>query len=163
MATTMRQAIACVRNVLDRKGYNYRFDADKNKFTMGFNLNRTKLKSCDIVVYVRPISGEENYCRALLAYGNIAISADKSSMAQVCEYLTRANYGLTVGNFELDHRDGEIRYKVSINVRDDLPGEDAVDDLWAIPVGMFNKYGDGLLAVNMGFSDAEDAIRMAEQ
>ena len=66
MATTMRQAIACVRNVLDRKGYNYRFDADKNKFTMGFNLNRTKLKSCDIVVYVRPISGEENYCRALL-------------------------------------------------------------------------------------------------
>ena len=120
----MRQAIACVRNVLDRKGYNYRFDADKNKFTMGFNLNRTKLKSCDIVVYVRPISGEENYCRALLAYGNIAISADKSSMAQVCEYLTRANYGLTVGNFELDHRDGEIRYKVSINVRDDLPGDD---------------------------------------
>lgn len=163
MSITMQQAIACVKNLLDQKNYKYRFDASKNKFTLGFNLNRTKLKSCDIVIYVRPISGEESFCRALLAYGNIAISADESSMAQVCEYLTRANFGLTVGNFELDHRDGEIRYKVSLNVRDGLPGNDAVDDLWAIPVAMYNKYGDGLLAVSMGFSNPEEAIQQAEK
>ena len=162
MATTMRQAIACVRNVLDSNGYKYRFDAEKNKFTMGFNLSRSKLKSCDIVIYVRPVNDDEYYCRALLAYGNINISADRQSMDEVCEYVTRANYGLTLGNFELDFRDGEIRYKMSINVRDCLPGDDAIDDLWSIPVGMMNKYGDGLLAVNMGFSSAADAIARAE-
>ena len=83
-------------------------------------------------------------------------------MAAVCEYLTRANYGLTIGNFELDHRDGEVRYKVSCNVREGLPGEDAVDDLIAMPVAMFNKYGNGFLAVNMGFSTPEDAAAQAE-
>ena len=162
MATTMRQAINYVRDLLDKKGYNYKFDAENNKFTMGFNLSRSKLKSCDIILYVRPIKSEEDYCRTLLAYGTIGISADQNSMNDVCEYLTRANYGLTIGNFELDHRDGEIRYKVSVNVRDALPGEDAVDDLWGIPVSMFNRYGDGLLAVNMGFSSVKDAIDRAE-
>ena len=162
MPVTMRQAIACVKDVLESNGYKYRFHEEDNKFTLGFNLSRSKLKSCDITVYVRPVNDNENYCRALLAYGSIAVSADKESMDRVCEYITRANYGLTIGNFELDHRDGEIRYKVSWNVRDALPGDDAVDDLWAIPVAMFNKYGDGLLAVNMGFSSVDDAIAKAE-
>jgi hypothetical protein len=35
------------------------------------------------------------------------------------EYLTRINYGLIIGNFEMDFDDGEIRYKTSIDVEDD--------------------------------------------
>lgn len=34
----------------------------------------------------------------------------------VAEYLTRANYGLVLGNFEMDFSDGEVRYKTSIDV-----------------------------------------------
>jgi hypothetical protein len=32
------------------------------------------------------------------------------------EFLTRANWGLLIGNFELDYVDGEIRYKTSIQL-----------------------------------------------
>jgi hypothetical protein len=39
----------------------------------------------------------------------------------VAEYLTRANYGLVIGNFEMDLDDGEVRFKVAL----DLEGVDA--------------------------------------
>ncbi len=34
----------------------------------------------------------------------------------MAEFLTRANYGLRMGNFEMDFEDGEVRYKTSIGV-----------------------------------------------
>ena len=34
---------------------------------------------------------------------------------RMAEFLTRANYGLLIGNFELDLDDGEVRYKTSID------------------------------------------------
>ncbi|GIK55919.1 MAG: hypothetical protein BroJett015_15820 [Chloroflexota bacterium] len=40
--------------------------------------------------------------------------APKSRRLQVAEYLTQANYGLQIGNFEMDLTDGEVRYKSSI-------------------------------------------------
>jgi hypothetical protein len=37
----------------------------------------------------------------------------------VAEFLTRANYGLADGNFELDFEDGEVRYKTVLHVQGD--------------------------------------------
>lgn len=34
----------------------------------------------------------------------------------VAEFITRVNYGLILGNFEMDYEDGEIRYKTSADV-----------------------------------------------
>lgn len=34
----------------------------------------------------------------------------------MAEFITRANYGLIIGNFEMDFNDGEIRYKTSVDV-----------------------------------------------
>ena len=36
--------------------------------------------------------------------------------AAVAEFVTRANYGMIIGNFELDYNDGEVRYKTSLDV-----------------------------------------------
>src|SRR3954466_14252381 len=36
--------------------------------------------------------------------------------AEVAMFLTRANYGLPIGNFEIDLDDGEVRFKTSIDV-----------------------------------------------
>ena len=37
----------------------------------------------------------------------------------VSEFLTKANYGLADGNFELDFDDGEVRYKTVLHVQGD--------------------------------------------
>ena len=162
MSVSVNSAIAAVKGLLDSNGWRYDFNAEKNYFNVKFNLSKTKLGSVSIMIRVRPRSAEPSECFAIYSYGNVSLKADADCMAQVCEYLTRANYGLVMGNFEMDHTDGEIRYKVSMNARDTLPGEDALDDLVALPVSMFNKYGNGLLAVAMGMQSPEEAIKKAE-
>jgi hypothetical protein len=41
--------------------------------------------------------------------------AKRQAMA---EFLTRAKYGLCMGNFEMDFGDGEVRYKASLDIAD---------------------------------------------
>ena len=162
MAVTMQQAIKAVRDYFETEGYKYRYDEDKQIFNTSFNLSKTKLGSVDIHILVRPTSKDPDMCHRFVSYGEVSLKADAESMGAVAEYLHRANYGLSIGNFELDPRDGEIRYKVSANVKDGMIGQDAIDDMIALPVAMYNKYGNGLLAVAMGMMTAEDAAKKAD-
>ncbi len=162
MSVSMSQAIGAVRALIEGNQWKYEYSAEKQRFQLKFNLSKTKLSNCTIFISVRPRSDDENSCSRIISYGYISLSGDAESMANVCEYLTRANYGLSIGNFELDFRDGEIRYKVSCNARDALPGEDALDDLISLPILMFNRYGNGLLAVSMGMMTPEQAVEQAE-
>lgn len=162
MATTMKQAISAIRDYMEAEGYKYKFDDERNIFSLGFSLSKTKIGSTDIRILVRPSSTDASVCNRLISYGEIGLKADSDCMVQVAEYLHRANYGLSIGNFELDVRDGEIRYKVSMNVQDAMVGRDAIDDMISLPVSMFNKYGNSLLAVTMGMMTPEDAIKKAE-
>ena len=36
----------------------------------------------------------------------------------MAEFLTRANYGIMIGNFEMDFNDGEVRYKGALEYAD---------------------------------------------
>ncbi len=52
----------------------------------------------------------------LLFYSILDTKVPPDKRQAVSEYLTRANYGLRLGNFEMDFSDGEVRYKTSIDV-----------------------------------------------
>lgn len=39
----------------------------------------------------------------------------------VAEFIARGNFGIVIGNFEIDFSDGEIPYKTSIDVKGDRP------------------------------------------
>ncbi len=162
MAITMYDAVNAVENLFTSNNYHYNFDSERNIFTCQFNLSRTKLGSVRITIIVHPTKDDNTLCQRLTSYGNVSIKADSSNMAEVCEFLTRANYGLAIGNFELDHSDGEIRYKVCMDCQDALPGYNALDDMLGIPVAMFNRYGDGLLTVIMGMTTPEAAIKKVD-
>lgn len=43
------------------------------------------------------------------------VRAPEEMRGAVAEFLTRVNYGLWIGNFEMDWRDGEVRYKSSVD------------------------------------------------
>src|SRR3972149_5772185 len=49
-------------------------------------------------------------------YSVCPINVPKERQPAVAEFLTRANYGMIIGNFEMDYSDGEVRYKTSIDV-----------------------------------------------
>ena len=54
-------------------------------------------------------------------YSVIPVTAPEGRRAAVSELLTRVNYGMLIGNFELDMDDGEIRYKTSIDMEGLVP------------------------------------------
>ena len=49
-------------------------------------------------------------------YSMLPINVPSDRRQKIAELLTRANYGIVIGNFEMDFRDGEVRYKTSIDV-----------------------------------------------
>ena len=51
----------------------------------------------------------------ILLYSVCPLRVPAERRPEVSQFLTGANYGLTVGNFELDFEDGEIRYKTVLH------------------------------------------------
>lgn len=49
-------------------------------------------------------------------YSVLSVNVPPDKRHKVAEFITRANYGMMIGNFEMDYIDGEIRYKTSIDI-----------------------------------------------
>ncbi len=81
----------------------------------------------------------------------------------MAELLTRINYGLILGNFEMDYADGEVRYKTSIDV-------DHSEELTAAlikPVvfanlGTMDKYCPALMAIAEDKLSPKEALALVE-
>jgi hypothetical protein len=59
----------------------------------------------------------------ILLYSIFPERVPEPNRREVSEFLTRANYGLAAGNFELDFDDGEVRYKSVLHLQgDELDG-----------------------------------------
>ncbi len=78
------------------------------------------------------------------------------------EYLTRVNYGLQIGNFELDFSDGEVRYKTSIDVEGGQLTPEMVKTLVYTNILMMDKYLPGVMGVVYGGKTPEQAITEIE-
>ena len=50
----------------------------------------------------------------ILLYSVCPFRVPEERRSEVSEFLTRVNYGLAAGNFELDFADGEVRYKTAL-------------------------------------------------
>jgi len=83
--------------------------------------------------------------------------------SEIAHFLTRANYGMTIGNFELDFNDGEIRYKTSIDVEGDRLSPALIKRIIYINVAMMDEYLQGIKAVIEQGVSPEAAIRAIEQ
>jgi len=80
----------------------------------------------------------------------------------VAEYLTRVNYGLPVGNFEMDLESGDVRFKTSIETPE---GEITVAMVRALAytnIRNMDHYFPGVLAVVHGGLSPEAALARIE-
>lgn len=91
---------------------------------------------------------------------NLKVEPDR--FAAVSEFITRANYGLRNGNFELDYADGEVRYKVYITSEfGDIP-ENIVRDSIYTGIYMIERYGRALLRLILIGGDPAAYIQSIE-
>ena len=137
----------------------YMYEAVKNFFDGRFDGQKWRYALHDEVVFVGAIEdidskinslrfsvivGEDTVC----CYHIVPVKVPVEKRAAVCEFITRANYGLTLGNFELDMNDGEIRYKVTLLSHDLLRSQEAalgsMKLLMLLAPAVWKRYGNQL-------------------
>ncbi len=76
----------------------------------------------------------------------------------VVEFITRANYGLRIGNFEMDYADGEVRYKSSVDFEGAELSYELIRHAIYPAVQTMDRYLPGLMRVIYGGQTPYEAI-----
>lgn len=139
---------------LDSQNWHYSLE-DESDGIIRFGLSiGGKIKNCRII-----ISASE---KEIQTYTVCPINASEDDYDNVVEFITRANYGLKVGNFEFDHSDGEVRYHTCLPCAEGVPSLADVERCVDVGSAMFKRYGDGLVKNIMGFGNPEADIKEIE-
>jgi len=77
------------------------------------------------------------------------------------EFCNRANFGLAVGNFELDHDGGEVRFRTSLDAAESTADIELIRNVVVANVITFDQYLPGIEAVLAG-TEPVDAIEDVE-
>jgi len=93
-------------------------------------------------------------------YSIAAVNAPAEKRAAVAEFITRANYGLLTGNFEMDFEDGEIRCRTNLDIEGGRLNTGMVKQLAYTNVTLMDRYLPGLMRVL--YSDVEPALAIIE-
>jgi hypothetical protein len=90
-----------------------------------------------------------------LCYAVAPVQVEEALRPAVAEFVARANYGLWIGNFEMDWSDGEVRYKSSLDFEGVALTSELIRNTISPAVQMMVCYLPGLLSVIGGQSPAE--------
>lgn len=82
--------------------------------------------------------------------------------AATAEFVARANWGLPMGNFEIDMDDGSVRFKTSLDYEDVGLTLALVRNSFAPAAFTMDRYLEGLLAVMYGSKDPANIIEQIE-
>ena len=141
------------------KEKNWHFDFLENAGLFKFDLKiSSKIRK---IKYVIDVKNDE-----LVVYGICPVHADEKDeemMAQMSEFLHRANYGLKNGCFEFDYEDGEIGFRSYIDCDGRLPSAENVKNSIYCTAAMFEQYGDGITSIVFADYLAQEAIAMCEK
>lgn len=96
-------------------------------------------------------------------YSSLPVNVPENKRLAVAEFLTRANFGLIVGNFEIDLNDGEVRYKTSsIEAKDSSISTDLIGQLIFANVMIMDRYLPGIMSVIYANVSPEAALIKVE-
>lgn len=139
-----------------------RFDAtdweedEEGDRTVAFHLADDDGQAWDCAVLV------DDEDERLVFYSTMLDAVPKDRLVAVMELVTRANFGLPVGNFELDLDDGELCFKTSLDLEDVVLTEAMCRNLIDTNLMVTSVYYEALLAVISGEAEPAEAIEAVE-
>lgn len=95
-------------------------------------------------------------------YSVLPINVPYDRRIEAAEFLTRANYGMIIGNFEMDYDDGEIRYKTSLDVDGIELAPSMLRQMIYANVIITDRYLKGIMRVIYGEIEPFDALAEIE-
>ncbi|MEO8540736.1 MAG: YbjN domain-containing protein [bacterium] len=100
--------------------------------------------------------------RRCTVYSQAAWSTPEDQRDLMAETITRINFGLPLGNFEMDYTDGEVRFKTSIDVTGARMTTSLFEDLYEPNISTMDMYLPALEAVRDARMEPEAAVKMVE-
>lgn len=145
-----------IRNFLTEDDWSFSFDDQRGLFKFGVSM-KGKIRKLSFIISVRDCDYN--------VYGISTIGADSTDdkvMASMAEFICRANYGLRNGSFELDMRDGEIRYKTYVDCGEVTLTKEIIGRSIQLPAAMFERYGEGIVGILFADMSAKEAADICE-
>lgn len=152
-----KDLVNIVNQFLVDDDWHFSFDENTGVFDFGLRV-KSKIQKINYIVDVH----EDE----IVVYGMCPLGADHTDanmMAQMAEFLCRANYGLKNGCFELDFRDGEIRYRSFIDCEDLMPSKEVIKNSIHCTAAMFKRYAPGIVDIIFSGSTAKETIAKCEK
>lgn len=146
-----------VENALQSNSLRYQVlneNANQKVIKLGIGLENGR---CDCFIDVRP---EE---KQVLIFTICPTLVPQNHRVRISEFISRANRGLIIGNFELDFEDGELRYKASYFYDDTFPNSEDVflKNLYAT-FHMMDRYLPGIMSVIFANVSPQSAVNQIE-
>ena len=91
-------------------------------------------------------------------YSVLPVNIPKEKRVKVAEFITRVNYGMVLGNFEMDFEDGEVRYKTSIDVEGAELSAAMIRQIVYSNIIITDRYLTSLMRVSFSDASPEEAI-----
>lgn len=151
------EIVNVVKKFLADEEWHYSFNEDIGIFRFDLRIG-SKIQSISYVIDVH----EDEF----VTYGMCPIGVDGKEpemMTQMAEFICRANYGLKNGCFELDFRDGEIRFRSYVDCENQLPSSAVVKNSVHCTAAMIKRYAPGIVDIIFGGATAKDAITKCEK
>lgn len=98
----------------------------------------------------------------MTVYSQIPWETPEEGRLEMSELLTRINFGLPIGNFELDFSDGEVRFKTSIDLSGARLTTELFEGLLDPNIATTNMYLPAIEAVLNGRMTPTAAVEMVE-
>ncbi len=118
----------------------WRYQRDPERELVHFGLNGTN-GALRVMIHVVP---ELEIVKCFTTY---PLRVPEAQRPAIAEYLTRANYGLTLGNFEMDFADGEVRFRTSMNTDGGAINAAVAAQLLQQNISTADRYRTGLMRV----------------
>ena len=138
-----------IAEFLDEDGWKYRFREDNGIICSGFRLDNA-LGAVPLFVDVR----SDKY----IVFAVPRVKCEPENRFELAEFLTRINYRMIFGDFEMDFSDGEVRFRFPVDCDGENPSDAMIKRSIFMTAAMMNKYGDAICAVMNGVS-AEAAFK----
>jgi len=149
----MNNVIDSVANVMQEDGFN--FDQNPNSGAISLRIPG-RVGILDVSIFVN-----ENM-NVLLLFVSSFYRVQPDRRGEIAELITRANYGLNIGCFELDMSDGEIRFRMSsfldeVNITDSF-----IRRIIGVAATIYDHYLPEIMLVDFGEIDIDEAIYRTE-
>lgn len=155
--TSTKEIVNIVKEVLEADDFRYFLNEEHGIFE-----------------FVKKIKGKIQWIRYLISveegkvsvYGLCPVAPDykdEKMMAEMAEFVCRANYGLQNACFELDFRDGEIRCKSFIDCEGGLPPIQSIKNSIYCIASMYKHYAEGIIDVLFKGGSAKEAAEGCER